>query len=99
MGYAEDTSRLCHEIDQMRGARIELKGRLNRFAADLRRNMNEQRAAMRRHHAEETARTRTMLTSFMSNMRQTMRETIGGFEHERHAAHNAWMRMPMARRH
>jgi hypothetical protein len=39
------------------------------------------------------------MTSFVSNMRQMMRETMSGSEHERHAAHSAWMRMPMARRH
>ncbi|HEY2104745.1 MAG TPA: hypothetical protein VGH29_03110 [Candidatus Binataceae bacterium] len=99
MGYADDMSRLRHEIDQLHGARVELRGRLHRFATDLRRNMNEQRSAMRQHNAEEAARTRTALTSFVSNMRQMMHETISGFEHERHAAHSAWMRTPRARRH
>ncbi len=99
MGYAEDTSRLCQEINQMRGARMEMRGRLNRFAAELRRNMNEQRSAMRRHNAEEAARTKTALTSFVSNIRHMMREAMGSFEHERHAAHSAWMKMPGARGH
>ena len=99
MSYAEDTSRLCHEIDQMRGSRIELKNRLNRFAAELRRNMNEQRSAMRRHNAEVAARNKAALASFTSNMRQMTREALGGFEQERHAAHSAWMRMPGMRRH
>jgi hypothetical protein len=99
MGYADDTSRLCQEINQMRGARMEMRGRLNRFAAELRRNMNEQRSAMRRRNAEEAARTKTALASFVSNIRQMMRETMGSFEHERQAAHGAWMRMPAARRH
>jgi hypothetical protein len=99
MGYAEDTSRLCREIDQMRGARIELKRRLNRFAGELRRNMNEQRSAMRRRNAEESARMKAALASFVTNVRQMMRGTLGSFEHERQAAHNAWMRMPGARRH
>jgi hypothetical protein len=94
MGYANDTARLCHEIDQMRAARIELKGRLHRFAGELRRDMNEQRAAMRRRNAEEAARMKAMLAACASNMRQTMRQMMGGFEHERHAAHNAWMRLP-----
>jgi hypothetical protein len=94
MGYADDTVRLCHEIDQMRGARIELKGRLNRFAADLRRHMNERRAAMRQHNAAEAARTKAVLAGFASNMRHMMRETVAGFERERHHAHRAWMRMP-----
>ncbi|HEV3109437.1 MAG TPA: hypothetical protein VGY99_03000 [Candidatus Binataceae bacterium] len=98
MGYADDISRLRQEIDKMHGARIELRGRLHRYA-DLRRNMNEQRSEMRRHNAEEASRTRTAMTSFVSNMRQMMRETMSGSEHERHAAHSAWMRMPMARRH
>jgi hypothetical protein len=97
MGYADDTSRLCHDIDQMRGARIELKGRLNRFAADLRRNMNEQRAAMRKHNAEAAAMTKTTLASFVSNTRRMMRETLGSFAHERHAAHGAWVRMSRGR--
>jgi hypothetical protein len=98
MGYAEDTSRLCLEINQMRGARMEMRGRLHQFAAELRRNINEQRSAMRRHNAEEAARTKTMLASFVANLRQTMRQAMGSFAHERMAAHSAWMRMPGARR-
>jgi len=97
MGYADDTSRLCQEIEQMRGARIELKGRLNRFAADLCRNMNEQRAAMRRHNAEQAAMTRNALASFVTNTRRMMRETLGSFARERHNAHGAWIRMSRGR--
>lgn len=97
MGYADDTSRLCHEIDQMRGARIDLKGQLNRFAADLCRTMNEQRAAMRKHNAEQAAMTKTALASFVSNTRRMMRETLGSFARERHSAHGAWMRMSRGR--
>jgi hypothetical protein len=99
MGYADDTSRLCHEIEMMRGARIDLKSRLARFAADLRRGMNEQRSAMRRRNAEDASRTKAELASFASNIRQMMRETLGGFERERHAAHAVWMRMPAPHRH
>jgi hypothetical protein len=97
MGYAEDTSRLCQEIKQMHMARIELKGRLNRFAADLCRNMNEQRAAMRKQHADTAAMTKSALASFVADTRRMMNETLGNFARERHNAHGAWMRMSRGR--
>jgi hypothetical protein len=94
MGFADDMERLRHEIEELRGARIALKNRLNHYAADLRRGMNEQRSTMRQHHAEAAARTKTAMTSFVSNTRRMMRETMGSFQRERDSAHRAWMRMP-----
>ena len=92
MGYADEMGRLRHEIDEMRGDRIALKERLNHYAADLRRDMNQQRSTMRQHNSEEAARTKAAMTSFVTNMRSTMRETMGGFQRERDAAHRGWMR-------
>ncbi len=99
MGYAEDTSRMCREIEMMRAARIDLNGQLARFAADLHRGVNEERKALRRANAEAAARTKAELASFASGVRHMMREMLGGFARERHAAHSAWMRMPAARGH
>jgi hypothetical protein len=93
MGYAEDTSRLRREIEEMRSSRLALKKRLNRFAADLRRAMNEQRSSMRKHNAEQASKTKAALASFVAHTRRTMRDTLGGFQRERHTAHRAWMRM------
>jgi hypothetical protein len=96
MSFAEDTGRLRREIEEMRGARIALKKRLNRFAMDLRRGMNEQRSAMRKHNAEQAAKTKAALASFVSHTRRAMRDTLGSFQRERNAAHRAWMKMPAA---
>ncbi len=94
MGFADDMERLRHEIEELRGARIALKNRLNHHAVDLRRGMNEQRAMMRRQHAEQAARTKAAMASFVFNTRRMMRETIGSFQREREGAHRAWMRLP-----
>jgi hypothetical protein len=93
MAYAEDMSRLRQEIEELRSSRIALKNRLHHFATDLRRAMNEQRAAMRDHNVEQAAKTRDLLASFVGTMRNTMRDTLGGFQRERHNAHRGWMRM------
>ncbi len=92
MGFADDMGRLRHEIEEMRGNRIALKNRLNHYAADLRRGMNEHRSTMRRHNTEEAARTRAAMASFVSNTRRMTRETMNSFQRERDAAHRGWMR-------
>ena len=94
MGFADDMGRLRSEIEELRSARIALKNRLNHYAADLRRGMNEQRSAMHKHQAAQAAMTRAALESFVSNTRRTMREMMGSFHRERDTAHRAWMRMP-----
>ncbi|MGO9058170.1 MAG: hypothetical protein ACLQU2_12430 [Candidatus Binataceae bacterium] len=94
MSFAEDTSRLRREIEEMRSSRMALNKRLNRFAADLRRSMNEKRSSMRKHNAEQAAKTKAALASFVAHTRRTMRDTLGSFQRERNAAHRAWMRMP-----
>lgn len=93
MSFAEDTGRLRREIEEMRGARMALKKRLNRFAMDLRRSINEQRSAMRKRHADQAAKTRAALASFVAHNQRSTRESLGGFQRERNSAHRAWMKM------
>jgi hypothetical protein len=95
MAYAEDMSRVRREIEEMRSSRIALKKRLNHFAADLRRAMNEQRSSMRDHNGEQADKTRAALASFVVNMRSATHDMLGGFQRERHNAHRGWMRMTM----
>ena len=93
MSFAEDTSRVRREIEEMRSSRIAFNQRLNRFAADLRRSMNERRASMRKHNSEQAASTKAALASFVVHARRMMHETLVGFQRERSAAHRAWLRM------
>jgi hypothetical protein len=94
MGFADDMGRLRSEIEELRSARIALKNRLNHYAGDLRRGMNEQRSAMHQQQTAQAAMTRAAMESFVSNTRRTMREMMGSFQRERDTAHRAWMRMP-----
>ena len=92
MSFAEDTSRVRHEIEEMRSSRIAFNERLNRFAADLRRSMNEKRASMRKHNSEQAASTKAALASFVIQHAAHDARDMGGFQRERDAAHRAWMR-------
>lgn len=93
MSFAEDTSRVRREIEEMRSSRIAFNQRLNRFAADLRRSMNEKRASMRKHNSEQAASTKAALASFVVQTRRMTHEALVGFQRERSAAHRAWLRM------
>ena len=85
MSFAEDTSRLRREIEEMRSSRMALNKRLHRFAADLRRSMNEKRSSMRDHNVEQAAKTRDTMASFVVHMRRTMHDTLGSFQRERNS--------------
>lgn len=90
MGLADDMGRLRREIEELRGARRALSKRLSRYASELRHSSHEKRAAIHRANADQAAKTKAALSSFVSGCRRTVGNLVGNFQRERSAARRGW---------
>ncbi len=91
MGLADDTGRLRHEIEELRSARIALKKDLSRYAFELHHGMHDERSAMRKSSAQQAAHAKAARSSFVSNSRRAVRDSLAGFRRQRQAARRFWM--------
>lgn len=96
MGLADDMGQLRREIEELRGARCALGKRLSRYASELRHSTHEKRAAIRRANADQAAKTKAAVSSFVSGCRRTMHDLLGSFQRERSAARRGWSGMAKA---
>jgi hypothetical protein len=87
MPFADDMMNLRHEIDSLHAARKAMRHRLNRFRADLRKNMARSMAEFHRAFNKECARAGAARHAFGAHNQDMVSHMLGAFSAERATAH------------
>lgn len=86
MRFADDMMNLRREIDSLHAARKAMVHRLNRFRADLRKNMARSMAELHKALDKECARAKAARHAFTAHNRDMVCQMLGVFGAERSAA-------------
>ena len=86
MRFADDMMNLRREIDSLHAARKAMVHRLNRFRADLRKNMARSMAEVHKALGKECARARAARHAFTAHNQEIVSHMLGMFGAERATA-------------
>ena len=87
MPLGDEMINLRREIDSLHAARKAMVHRLNRFRADLRKNMARGMAELHRAFGKECARARAARHAFSAHNQDMVSQMLGAFSADRAAAH------------
>jgi hypothetical protein len=91
MSFADDMMNLRHEIDSLHASRKAMMHRLNRFRADLRKNMTRSMTEFHKTFNKGCARTRAARHAFAAHNQDMVSQMLGALSTERAVAHRNFL--------